>query len=226
MQINTSGTDIKPAAYYVNRDEMLKFIPDNVHTLLDVGCGEGLFGQSCKKTIVDIEVWGVELNKQVGEKAREKLDRVLIGNIEFDELDIPDHYFDVIVFNDVLEHLQSPWNVLEKIKKYLRTNGYVTASIPNVRYYDVIKRLLINKEWEYQDCGVLDKTHLRFFTQKSILRLFKDCNYSVLRLEGVIDVDFPWKMKLVNRLLFNTIEDMKHKQFACVAKSIGERADG
>lgn len=226
MQTIYSETDIKPAGYYVNRDEMLKFIPDSIHTMLDVGCGEGFFGQSCKNTFKSVEVWGVELNRRVGEKADGKIDRVLIGNIEFDELDLPENYFDIIVFNDVLEHLQSPWNVLVKIKKYMKLNGYVAASIPNVRYYDNIKKLLINKDWEYQDSGVLDKTHLRFFTQKSIMRMFKECNYSVLRLEGVIDAVFPWKMQLINRMLFNNIDDMKHKQFACVARSIGGRADG
>lgn len=208
----------KPEQYYgLNRDEMLKYIPDSVNTILDVGCGEGVFGALCKER-TETEVWGIELIKEIAEKASEKLDKTVVGNIEFDHLELPNLYFDCIVFNDSLEHLQYPWIVLHKIKKYLKQDGYVLASIPNIRYYEVVKKFLIHNEWEYENCGVMDETHLRFFTIKSIRRMFEKCGYQVELLEGIKYIQFPWKFDLLNKILQNKLDDMRYKQFACVAR--------
>jgi 2-polyprenyl-3-methyl-5-hydroxy-6-metoxy-1,4-benzoquinol methylase len=163
METNLFEINKKPQGYYSDRGDMLKYVPDTVNTLLDVGCGEGLFGHTLKQKR-NIVVWGVELFEKEANKAKDKLDRVLVGNIELNHLDLPNDYFDCVVFNDVLEHLQYPWIVLNKIKKYLKQGGYVIASIPNIRYYEIVKKLLLKKEWEYEDSGVMDKTHLRFFT--------------------------------------------------------------
>jgi len=208
--------DTKPAGYYGERADMIKYIPENVQTLLDVGCGEGAFGYACKQQR-EMEIWGIELFANQAEIAKRKLDKVLVGNIEFDELDLPDHYFDCIVFNDVLEHLQYPWNVLDKIKKHLKIGGDVVASIPNIRYYENIKKVLINKDWEYEECGIMDKTHLRFFTIKSICNMFERCGYSVINIEGIKYIDFPWKFNIINKLFNNHLDDMRYKQFACIA---------
>lgn len=210
--------DAKPLQYYgYDREEMLKYLPANMHKILEVGCGEGLFGFLCKQKM-GAEFWGIELIEDAAVKAKDKLDKVLIGNIELDELYIPDNYFDCIVFNDVLEHLQYPWIVLDKIKRYLKPGGYAVASIPNMRYYEIVKGLLFRKEWEYEDAGIMDKTHLRFFTIKSIRKMFERSGYSVLSLEGIRHEVFPWKFNLLNKVFNNQLDDMRYKQFACVAK--------
>lgn len=218
MNIINEPRDIKTDNYFrYTRVEMMKYIPDNAGTILDIGCGEGVFSQELKKR-TNREVWGIEIIAQCAEKAKERLDRVMVGDIEIDDFDLPSDYFDCIICNDVLEHFKDPWSILRRLKNNLKKNGYVIASIPNVRYYKNIKALLLRKEWEYASAGILDFTHLRFFTQKSILSMFDDCGYSVITIEGINPMLLSWKLKFANMMLCDFLGDMKYLQFACIAK--------
>lgn len=150
MPFNTK----KPDQYYrFPRREMLQYIPEGVHRVLEIGCGEGLFGRELKKIRakqgITVEVTGIELDAERAVAAAAHLDRVLIADVERDGLDLSLGYYDCIVFNDVLEHLVYPWRVLDKIGKYLHSNGYIVASIPNVRYLGVIKDLLVQGDSRY-----------------------------------------------------------------------------
>jgi SAM-dependent methyltransferase len=203
--------------YSQARSEMLKFLPDDIERVLEIGCAEGNFGCLVKK-IKGIEVWGVEISEEAAQKAMGKLDHVLIGSIENDELDIPLNYFECIVFNDVLEHLAYPWFVLEDMKKYLKGDGYVVASVPNVRYFHNVKNLILNEDWEYEDKGILDKTHLRFFTVKSLRRMMEKCNYKVIAIEEINSMGMSWKYNLLNILFMQKIKNMRYMQIGCLAK--------
>ena len=143
---------------------------------------------------------------------------VVIADIETSSIDLPNKYFDCIVFNDILEHVRDPWNVLKRFKSYLKEDGCIIASIPNVRYYNNVKRLLLHKSWDYESSGILDYGHLRFFTKKSILSMFYECGYTVVNLEGINPVKLSWQLSLVNTILCDILCDMKYLQFACVAK--------
>lgn len=212
-------TKIKINSYYINnRDEMHRFIPEKINNILEVGCGTGIFGKNLKSKRNNIGVWGIEISKSAAEAAKTRLDKVIIADIENDSIDLPKKYFDCIVFNDVLEHLKYPCAVLKKIADYLIDDGCVVASIPNVRYFYNIKELLKNKEWRYEGSGILDKTHLRFFTIKSIKEMFESCDYHLVKVEGINPIKFPWKFRLLNWLLMKKFEDMRFVQFACVAK--------
>jgi 2-polyprenyl-3-methyl-5-hydroxy-6-metoxy-1,4-benzoquinol methylase len=153
---------------------------------------------------------------EIADKARSRLDKVIVGGIE-EQPGLPDGYFDCIVFNDVLEHLVDPWTVLRSIKVKLKSGGCVVASIPNVRHFSNLRQLILEKEWRYMDCGVLDRTHLRFFTEKSIRRMFEDCGYNLCSIDGIVERPFPWTLGLLNRILFNSLRDTEYLQFACVA---------
>ena len=204
---------------YRQREDMLGYLPKEARIILDVGCGEGGFGDLIKRQN-NAEVWGIELFPQAAERARAKLDRVYVGNIEMDQFDLPDEYFDCIVFNDVLEHLHYPWDVLKQMKKLLKDNGHVLASIPNVRYYEHVKTLMLRGDWDYEPSGILDRTHLRFFTLKSIKKVFEQSGYTVVSIEGIkkTAMGFSWKLNLLNMLLGKRFEDMRYLQFACLAK--------
>ena len=207
----------KPEMYFSGiRGEMLEFIPDNACRVLDVGCGEGNFGLNVKNKR-GAEVWGVEMYDDAANTARLKLDHLLTGNIEADDLGLPEDYFDCIVFNDVLEHLQYPWSVVEKMRKYLTPGGCILASIPNIRYYPNMIRLLVHKEWTYTDAGLLDRTHLRFFTKSSIRSMFESSGYKIVRLEGLQYKAFPLYLKIINKLLGGGLGDRRYLRFACVA---------
>lgn len=206
--------------FSADRPDMLRFIPSNALVVLEIGCGEGNFGQLLKNER-SAEVWGVELDQRAASLAASKLDKVICAAFN-NSLGLPDKSFDCIVFNDVLEHLVDPWSALCYANQLLRDGGSVVASIPNVRYICHIWDLLRNKNWEYTSGGILDKTHLRFFTKLSILSTFKSLGYSVKTIEGI----HPFgegnphqaiKFKILNWILFRQIEDMRYLQFVIVA---------
>ncbi len=130
---------------------------------------------------------------------------------------LPDKYFDCIVFNDVLEHMADPYIILEKIKNKLSNNGVIVCSIPNVRHVRVLRDLLFKKQWEYQDAGILDRTHLRFFTKKSIISMFNNLNYELKVIKGIQATKF-WMFLPINIITFGFFSDSRYIQFACVAK--------
>lgn len=207
--------------YQVERNEMLRYIPQESRTILDVGCGCGNFSQLLKKTRL-VEVWGVELNENAAAVAASKLDHVICA--AFDScLNLPIQSFDCIIFNDVLEHMVDPFTALLYAKKLLREGGVVVSSIPNIRYFVTMWDLLVHKNWRYADSGILDRTHLRFFTRRSIISTFSDLGYCVDCIEGINPIEkfnpeLSRRFRLLNRLLFNQIEDMGYLQFAVVAR--------
>ena len=208
---------IKPDVYYAQtRPEMISFIPKSAGKILDVGCGEGMFGWQLKQKL-NAEVWGVELDNNAAALAQKKINRVLIGDISQLIHELPDAYFDCIVFNDVLEHLVDPFDLLLQIKHKLNAEGVVVCSVPNVRYISVLKQLLVKKQWRYESEGVLDKTHLRFFTQKSLIDTFNSLGYEVLKIEGINAMQ-SWKFKLLNVISLGYLSDTRYLQIACVAK--------
>ena len=154
----------KPSGYYDNvRKEMLKYLPENSKKILDVGCGNGAFASLLKQKN-QAEVWGIELMEKEAIIAKEIVDKLFIGNCEKYINDLPNNYFDAIYFNDVLEHLSDPYSVLEDLKCKLAPNGVIISSIPNVRFFRTFSKVVFLKDWKYDDFGIMDKTHLRFFT--------------------------------------------------------------
>jgi 2-polyprenyl-3-methyl-5-hydroxy-6-metoxy-1,4-benzoquinol methylase len=197
---------------------MIAFIPDGCKKILDVGCGEGRFGRHVKEKFPDVEIHGIEKNRGAALKAKTNIDKVLNNDIHGAIKLIKNNFYDCIVFNDVLEHLPDPVDVLKKIKPKLKKGGMILSSIPNVRFYPVIKELLLHKNWSYTDAGILDYTHLRFFTEKSIHELFEAAGYRVCLITGINEHYFGRLFKLLNLIFLGKISDMKYLQFACLSK--------
>jgi 2-polyprenyl-3-methyl-5-hydroxy-6-metoxy-1,4-benzoquinol methylase len=196
------------------RSEMLQYIPQYTKTILDVGCARGEFMALAKKKL-GLIAWGIEINSEAAQIAQATLDKVISKDINDALNELPANYFDCIVFNDVLEHLIDPYTLLTQVKNFLTKDGVVIASIPNIRHAPTLYQLLIKGNWDYQEYGVLDKTHLRFFTKKSIKKMFESQGYSLERIDG-ISCSGSWRTKL----LIGAVSDMKYQQFACVAKPI------
>jgi len=145
---------------------MLDFTPKRV---LEIGSAAGLF----RTHFGDVEYWGVEPVREVAVESERLLSYVLIGLYDEVEAKIPNGYFDLIVCNDVIEHMPSPSSFLKHVSSKLRPNGVMIGSVPNVRYLPVMFGYLILRDWKYDPRGgVLDDTHLRFFTRKSLIRTF------------------------------------------------------
>jgi len=182
--IRCTGVRSEVSEYYtypdIARREMAALVPRDAQRILDVGCGRGGFGAALRAER-PVEVWGIEPNRSAAEVAQSRLDVVLHGRFP-DDLPISAQ-FDCIVFNDVLEHMADPWSALRVSVRFLSSSGVVVASIPNVRHIDVLFDLAVRGDWPYQDQGILDRTHLRFFTVRSAQRLFEESGYVVERTE-------------------------------------------
>ncbi|MBQ0720424.1 MAG: class I SAM-dependent methyltransferase [Gammaproteobacteria bacterium] len=212
-----SKEEVASKYYRAGRDEMLPFIPEGEKNYLEVGCGDGAFGEALQAQGRVKEYWGLEIHPPSGTTAAQKLDKVLVGNAEQLVDELPDAYFDVMVFNDSLEHLVDPFLFLEKAKKKLKPGGTVVASIPNVRHFRNMYQLIFKKQWRYVDSGILDRTHLRFFTCESIKEMFNNAGFSIVQLEGIHGTR-KRKIKLLQFLSFGLLSDIGYLQFAVVAK--------
>ena len=213
------SADIKPDNYYQNvREEILGFIPRQAARILEVGCGEGHFGRRLKEG-TQREVWGVEIVEAAASVAEQQLDKVLSGDISSLIDDLPASYFDVVVFNDVLEHLLDPDDILARIRPHLSERGVVVSSIPNIRFFPTFYELLAHGRWEYEESGILDRTHLRFFTFQSIRAMYERLGYEVLRHEGINGLErLPRKFHVANAIFRGRLSDMRYPQFATVAR--------
>jgi 2-polyprenyl-3-methyl-5-hydroxy-6-metoxy-1,4-benzoquinol methylase len=217
--------EAKAADYFrYPRPEMVPFVPANCRRMLDVGCADGAFGEALKKTR-EIEIWGVEPTKSAAATAKVKLDRVVEGVFDRQTV-LPPKSFDCILFNDVLEHMFAPELALRYARELLTPGGVVVASIPNIRSFPTVWQLIFHARWEYQDAGVLDRTHLRFFTKSSIVDMFEREGFALESVSGINAYrGIPnvrrrlWLLyRLANALLFSKFEDMKFQQFAIVAR--------
>ena len=163
--------------YDFARPELLERIPPSAKRILDVGCANGRLGEAIK-TRQDAEVIGIEMNPSAAAAARTRLDRVLVGDVETLDSGFAEGEFDAIICGDVLEHLREPAAFLKRSRSWLRPNGVLVTSVPNVRNQTVI-RALLDGNWTYEPAGLLDRDHLRFFTRREIEKLCFRCGLSI-----------------------------------------------
>lgn len=206
-------------SYYQNqRREMLDFVPADAVRFLELGCGSGGFGVLLRESRKNVHITGIEIHPESAQEARGHLDVVIQKSVETALASIATGSIDCVVCNDVLEHLVDPWAVLQLIRTVLSPSGTVVSSIPNVRHFPVFKNYFLNGDWQYEKWGVLDRTHLRFFTRKSIARMFNETGFVASRIEGIFSQQLPWKAALLNRLMGGALDDMRFERFACVAR--------
>lgn len=201
---------MKNIEYYTGvRTNLIKLIPDGPNKILDIGCGRGDLLLKLKELRKAQNIFGIDI-----EKFDTKLDKFIAGDIDKIELPFSYNYFDVIICADVLEHLVDPWETLNKIYKYVKPDGIVIISIPNIRELYAISQILFKGDFRYTHDGVLDKTHLRFFCKKNIIELI---NQSKLDIESC-NVFLKHKRKVFNILTFKLFENLLAKQYVFVTK--------
>jgi len=177
--------------YYQHvRHDLVQKIPIGSNRVLDVGCAEGATGFLLKQSGRASEVVGIELISEAARNAESRLDHVIFGDLEqlpLDEPFISKASFDYILCGDVLEHLKDPWLQLKRLSTLLKPNAYIIISLPNVRHYSVVFPLLFRGDWKYLDSGILDATHLRFFTKKTALLLVEGAGLQPDSISPVIN---------------------------------------
>jgi len=199
------------------REEFLSLVPLNARKILDVGCGSGGLGAVLRKKGID--VIGIENSEGLYREASEKLKQVFLADIEKFQIPFSKGYFDCIIYGDVVEHLIDPLTVLKNHKEYLSDNGYVIASVPNVRYYKLIARLVFSGSWDYMDKGILDKSHLRFFALINLKELFIEAGYEITDIRR--NIVAARGLRILNLLLFGLLKDFLAYQYYIKAKKSG-----
>jgi trans-aconitate methyltransferase len=169
------------------RAQLLDAFPRAPRRLLDVGCGSGATGALAKTRWPGLEAIGIEVVPEAAERAAARLDRVIAGSAE--SLDFTAaglSGIDGVILADVLEHLVDPWSFLERLRAVLAPDAVVIASIPNIANLWLLDELAAGR-FEYQPDGLLDRTHLRFFTRGTIAALFAGAGYTIERWDRITD---------------------------------------
>ncbi len=187
------------------------------YKILEVGCGEGNFITHFE----DVEYWAIESSVLHANKASVKGIKVFIGNFEEVSDDIPNKYFDIVVINDVMEHTVDHQRFLNSLRNKLIPDGVLVGSVPNVRFITVLLNLLIFKDWRYKSMGVLDYTHLRFFTKRSLVRSLELSGFDVISLSGLNPIRIHLNLKdfFLTIATFICGSDTKYMQYGFVATS-------
>lgn len=197
--------------FELDRKELLALMPPGAKRVLDIGCGGGKSWEQ-----FDGEVHGVEYEAEAAELARSRLEQVHVGDIQTIDLPYEPGSFDCIVFADVLEHLYDPWGTLLRLRPLLAAGGHVLISLPNVRYYKVVKALLFKGDFSYERSGVMDIDHVRFFARRNVEWLLQQTGFEIERWGGVQRGSA--KYRVLNRVLFGGLNDFLTKQYYVLAR--------
>jgi O-antigen biosynthesis protein len=177
-----------PTAYYeYARLPLLDLLPAAPRRFLDVGCGNGATAAAAKERWPGLVAIGIEIVPEAAQRAAERIDRVVVGSAEsIDFVAEGIAGVDAVLLADVLEHLVDPWQFLKRLRSALSDDAVVVASIPNVANLWLLEELAAGR-FDYESDGLLDATHLRFFTRATIGRMFDDAGFTIERWERTTD---------------------------------------
>ncbi len=213
---NNAIKDKNDIYYNRERTRIISYFPEGKHAILDLGCATGRLGKHLKNANKAAEIIGVEIFAPAAEEAAKHYDKVY--TIDIETVDLPyRNYFDFVVCGDILEHLKNPSKTLQEIHGWLKNGGTLIASIPNIRYWRIIRDLAFRGKWEYVEAGILDNTHLRFFTKNDFLKLLDKANFAATRHDMVIH---GTRQNIANRFTFGVFEEFLGSQIIVEAKKL------
>ncbi|MDX8381716.1 MAG: class I SAM-dependent methyltransferase [Ghiorsea sp.] len=187
----------KSVYFSTDRPELRMWMREFREPYVEVGCGEGQMLAHLKlEGRVKGRSIGIEINPVAAVKAKEVFDVIRVGDVQDNLV-----YFEgagTIVCGDLLEHLVDPWDCLQSMVNRMKVGGKVYISIPNVAYWNVSWSLFWHGRFEYSDAGILDRTHLRFFTKNGICSMVENSGLEIVRIEGNMGL----KKKKLNRWTF------------------------
>jgi 2-polyprenyl-3-methyl-5-hydroxy-6-metoxy-1,4-benzoquinol methylase len=212
----------KEKKYFSNiRQDMIAYLPAKKDiNFLDIGCSGGDTICFLKSKFLIKKGTGVELfDLPDSNQSNPLIDKMIIGDIQEKNLELPHGSFDVIFCGDVLEHLHDPWGVMEYLKNFLKPDGILIVSIPNIREIRTMYKIFIRGDFKYEQSGILDKTHLRFFCKKNIQQLFIDTGYEILTVNPTFKTcPLQPSRRRINQLTLNLFNEVLAQQFIVTAR--------
>ncbi|MEO4048347.1 glycosyltransferase [Pseudomonas sp. CAU 1711] len=187
--LDVEHTEVEVAYHDTARSPLIEAFAKAPSFVLDIGCAAGANGQLLKQRFPEAKVWGMEINQAAAKQAASKLDHVLVGKFEEFDLEaegIAKGALDGVILADVLEHMYNPWAVLTELKPFLSRDAQIIISIPNVRNLRLMSALS-DGYWEYEPAGLLDITHIRFFTLTEFRRVLFETGYHLQTLQYSLD---------------------------------------
>lgn len=192
--------------------------------VLELGPASGYMSRVLREH--DCAVVGIELDPELASQAAEICERVIVGDLDVIDLgaELADDSFDVIVAADVLEHLKDPLGALQRLRPFLRRDGYIVVSLPNVAHASV-RLALLQGRFQYRELGLIDRTHLRFFTHDTIRQLFDKAELAIVQIhrqEAPIAIDdAPFDLGEVSADLIRDLEsDLDARTYQFVIKAV------
>lgn len=215
----------KESTYFSNiRMDIISLIPLNpAQKILEIGAGAGNTLLFIKESNLAKEVMGIELMEIANSNQNNPLiDKFQIANIEHENIQAPDEYFDIIICADVLEHLVDPWSIIDKVSRCLKKDGLLIVSIPNIREWKTLGKVIFQGDFSYQSSGgIMDKTHLRFFCKKNIYQMLNTPVLSTIYSKPnfmLKVVPEGKKRRIFNLLTFRLFEDFLAIQYLFIAR--------
>ena len=202
--------------YNIEKTSIVDLIPEGPHVVLDLGCATGRVGLRLRDLNKASEIVGAEIFTPAAREAAKHYDKVYDGDVEL--LSLPyNEYFDFVVCGDILEHLRDPWVMVGRIREWLKKDGTLITSIPNIRYWRILRDLIIRGKWEYAEEGILDSTHLRFFTRSTFRKMLVGNKFFIeldrMSVHGK-------KQNFFNTLTMHLFEEFLGSQIIVVAKKV------
>jgi 2-polyprenyl-3-methyl-5-hydroxy-6-metoxy-1,4-benzoquinol methylase len=169
-----------PLYSFVNQD-ILKLMDSNYKRVVEVGCMDGALAKAYREKNTSCQYTGVEINDDYAKAALLHCSEAIAGNIEEFDDDIFDQLFpsDCWVFGDVLEHLYDPWKVLSRIREKVTSGAHIIVCVPNVQHWSV-QAMLNAGQFRYKDTGLMDRTHIRWFTRITLIEMFQSCGFNII----------------------------------------------
>jgi len=182
----------------IYNQQLFDLIPDTLQSIIEIGSGSGVLAKAIKHRSPATHYIGIELDPEYSTLSSRYCDLVLTDNIETPSEELRNYIqtTSAIVFSDVLEHLYNPWQTLKFLRSEISKECSIYASIPNIQHWSIIFGL-ISGNFDYADSGLLDRTHIRFFTKKTIISMFNDCGFEVKSISPRI-FNFPEQDKYLS----------------------------
>lgn len=197
----------KPASYFANtRSDFVELLRTGPNAqVLELGCGAGGTGRAVLATGKAGRYVGIELDVEAARVASGGLSEVLVGDVQEISLDGLEGRFDALIISEVLEHLTDPWTTVSRLASCVKTGGQLLASSPNIAHWNIILNLVLGR-FRYREAGIMDQTHLRWFTPESYVALFEAAGFEIETVRAMRENG--WKGRLLNGITGNRFQHL------------------